>query len=71
MMSAGKQRWWRSEAGLGDETAGALQTSVPSNVLEITVEELVSGEARVRRITERSHQICPEEILIPSDFPTR
>ena len=30
MMSAGKQRWWGSEAGLGDETAGALQTSVPS-----------------------------------------
>ena len=39
--------------------------------MEITVEELVSGEAKVRRITERSHQICPEEILIPSDFQTR
>ena len=30
MMSAGKQHWWGSEAGLGDETAGALQASVPS-----------------------------------------
>ena len=46
MMSAGKQHWWGSEAGLGDETARALQASVPSGEIRaVTPRAVMAAQA--------------------------